>query len=240
MATVIDGIEALEKKLHALANAQFDSPEYRRILGIKWTKARTCLYLVQRAYFVLNRRDCWAYVQAAAPFDVKQLVWDHEKEELMGDAERGVDNHWTLGMKEGEAVGLTPDDFVKTPPFPGTAACCYAWIHLAKDRPWLEAMPVSAALEMSNSDEIIKGGCFSRRVAEKMRDDAGIPFSKQPNNTEHMEADVRHANFLMEVVRRHARTEEAQAQVLKGAIETWRIERAFKGLLGEAMASCAE
>jgi hypothetical protein len=70
-----------------------------------------------------------------------------------------------------------------------------------------------------------------------MRDDAGIPFSKQPNNTEHMEADVRHANFLMEVVRRHARTEEAQAQVHKGAIETWRIERAFKGLLGEAMAA---
>ena len=103
-----------------------------------------------------------------------------------------------------------------------------------------KAMPVSAALEISNSDEVIKGGSFSRRVAEKLRDDVGIPFNKQPNNSEHMVADVEHAKLLMEVVKRHARTEETQAQILKGATETWRIERAFKGMLGEAMAACPE
>jgi pyrroloquinoline quinone (PQQ) biosynthesis protein C len=241
MATMIDGkVEALEKKLYELGNAQFDSPEYKRILGIKWTVPRTRMYILQRAYFVMNRRDCWAYAQGSAPFDVKQLIWEHESEELMGDAARGMENHWTLGMREGEAVGLTPDDFKNTPMLPGTAACCYAWIHLAKDRPWLEAIPVSAALEISNSDEIIKGGCFSRRCAEKMRDDAGVPFDKQPNNVEHIAADVRHAHLLIEVIRRHATTDEARAQILKGCTETWRIERAFKGQLGHAMAAIPE
>ncbi len=240
MTTVVDDVSALEEKLFALANAQFDSPEYKRILGIKWTPARVRHYIVQRAYFVMNRRDCWGYAQGSAPFDVKQLIWDHEKDELMGDAERGIENHWMLGMREGEAVGLTREDFLNTPPTPMTAACCYAWVHLAKDRPWLEAIPVSAALEMSNSDEIVKGGSFSRRCAEKMRDDAGIPFERQPNNVEHIAADVVHAHLLTEVVRRHAKTPEAQAQLLKGATETWRIERAFKGQLGDAMARIPE
>lgn len=240
MATILDNLGGFEQHLNELANAQFESPEYEKILGLKWNRARAQMYIVQRAYFVLNRRDCWAYVQGAAPFDVKQLIWDHEKEELMGDDERGLANHYALGMMEGEAVGLSPDDFMTTPPLPGTVACCYAWIHLAKDRPWLEAIPVSAALEISNSDEVIKGGSFSRRVAEKLRDDVGVPFARQPNNSEHMVADVEHAKLLMEVVKRHARTAETQAQVLKGAIETWRIERAFKGMLGDAMAACPD
>ena len=240
MATTLDNLDAFERKLNGLANAQFESPEYEKLLGLKWNLERARMYMVQRAYFVLNRRDCWAYVQGAAPFDVKQLIWDHEKEELMGDEDRGMANHYTLGMMEGEAVGLTPDDFLKTPPLPGTVACCYAWIHLAKDRPWLEAIPVSAGLELSNSDEVIEGGAFSRRIGEKLRDDLGIPFARQPNNSEHIVADVEHAKLLMEVVRRHARTEETQAQILKGAMETWRIERAYKGMLGDAMAACPD
>lgn len=240
MATVLDNLDEFEQRLNALANAQFDSPEYKRILGMKWTLERARIYIIQRAYFVLNRRDCWAAVQSSAPFDVKQLIWDHEKEELIGDEERGIADHYTLGQQEGEAVGLSPQDFLDTPPLPGTAACCYAWIHIAQNRHWLEAIPVSAALEISNSDVIIKNGAFSRQIGEKLRDDLGIPFDRQPNNSEHIIADVEHAKLLMEVVRRHARTEETQAQVLSGAIETWRIERAFKGILGDAMAACPE
>lgn len=237
MATVINGIDDLEKQLCELANAQFDSPEYKRFLALKLNKERARLYIVQRAYFVLNRRDCWAYVQAAAPFDVKQTVWDHESEELMGDTERGLDNHYHLGMAEGATVGLKPEDFMTTPPLPGTVACCYAWIHLAKDRPWLEALPVCAATEMSNSDEIVKGGGFSRRVSEMMHRDLGIPLKEQVNNAEHVVADVEHAKLLMDVARRHAKTEAEQQQILKGAIETWRIERVFKGVLADAMAA---
>ena len=235
-----DGFTELESKLNELANAQFQSPEYQRLFKLKWTRARAQIYMIQRAYFVHNRRDCWAYLQGSVPFDVKQLIWDHEKEELMGDEARGVENHWALGMREGAVVGLKPEDFLKTPPLPGTVACCYAWIHIAKDWPWLKAMPVCAATELSNSDEIITGGSFSRRCAMKLHEDLGIPLKEQPNNTEHIKADVEHAKLLMKVVRRHATTPEKRQEVLDGAIETWRIERAFKGIMADTMAACTE
>jgi hypothetical protein len=100
MAMVVDSFIELENKLAELANAQFESAEYKRIFGMKWTRERARIYMVQRSYFVLNRRDCWAYLQGSVPFDVKQVIWDHEKEELMGDDERGVENHYALGMRE--------------------------------------------------------------------------------------------------------------------------------------------
>jgi len=65
MTTIVDGFAELANKLAELANAQFDSPEYRRILGMKWTRERARIYMVQRSYFVLNRRDCWAYLQGS-------------------------------------------------------------------------------------------------------------------------------------------------------------------------------
>jgi pyrroloquinoline quinone (PQQ) biosynthesis protein C len=236
----LDPFAELESKLAALANAQFDSPEYRRLFALRWTRPRARIYMVQRSYFVLNRRDCWAYLQGSVPFDVKQIIWSHEQEELMGDDARGVENHYALGMREGAVLGLSVEDFTNTPPLPGTVACCYAWIHIAKDWPWLKALPVCAATEISNSDEIIKGGSFSRRCAMKLHEDLGIPLKEQPNNAEHIKADVEHAKLLMNVVRRHATTPEQRQQVLDGAIETWRIERAFKGIMADAMAACTE
>ena len=223
MDAVEGGFVELESKLAELANAQFASREYKRLFGMRWTRERACIYMVQRAYFVLNRRDCWAYLQGSVPFDVKQVIWDHEKEELMGDDARGVENHWALGMREGAVLGLTPEDFEKTPPLPGTVACCYAWIHIAKDWPWLKALPVCAATELSNSDELIKGGSFSRRVAMKLHEDLGIPLKQQPSNAEHIKADVEHAKLLMNVVRRHATTTEKRQEVLDG-VECRRLD----------------
>lgn len=240
MVTLVGDFAQLESKLEELANAQFSSPEYTRLFGMKWTRERARIFMVQRAYFVLNRRDCWAYLQGSAPFDVKQIIWEHEKEELLGDEERGIENHYALGMREGSVVGLAPEDFTKTEPVPGTVACCYAWIHIAKDWPWLKAMPVCAATELSNSDEVIKGGSFSRRVGMKLAEDLGIPLKEQPDNVEHIKADVEHAKLLMNVARRHATTPEKRGEILEGAIESWRIERAMKGAWAEAMAACKE
>ena len=194
------------------------------------------VYILQRAFFHLNRRDCWAYVQAAAPFDVKRMIWYHEREELTGDQARGLPDHYTLGIQEGETVGLTAEDFTRTEPRPGTVACCYAWIHLAKDRPWLEALPVCAATEISNSDEICHGGGFARRMARKMTEELGIPLRKQHSNAEHVVLDIEHAHLLMEAAKTHVRTADDFRMVLKGARETWAIERVFKGVLADAMA----
>ncbi|MDC0033096.1 iron-containing redox enzyme family protein [Alphaproteobacteria bacterium] len=231
----VHSLDALEARLAEMANAQFDSPQYRKILSLPLTQERAQIYILQRSYFHLNRRDCWAYVQAAAPFDIKQMIWDHEREELEGDKKRGIPDHYTLGMQEGGAVGLTTDDFGRTSPLDGTMACCAAWIHLAKDRPWLEALPVCAVTEISNSDEICKGGGFARRMARKMTNELGIPLKKQHSNAEHVVLDVEHAHLLMRAARLHASTEKDFEMILKGAAESLRVERIFKGVLGDAI-----
>ena len=235
MATVLNDLNDLRTRLAEMANAQFESDEYRLLFTPKLTMRRAQIYIVQRSHFVLNRRDCWGYVQAKAPFDVKKLIWDHEREELGGDPERGLADHYTLGVQEGEAVGLTPEDFIDTPPLDGVAACLYAWIHLARDRPWLEAVAASSALEISNSDEVIRGGATSHRMAEKKRDELGIPFERQHSDAEHMVADIEHAHLLMQVAEKYADDEDSRRQVLKGAEETWRIERVCKGAIAAAM-----
>lgn len=240
MTDAVKTLDELEARLNEMANAQFSSPEYRKILSLPLTRERARTYILQRAYFHLNRRDCWAYVQAAAPFDVKKLVWDHEREELDGDSERGVPDHFTLGLKEGEAVGLEPQDFARTPPLSGTMTCCAAWIHLAKDRPWLEALPVCAVTEISNSDEVCGGGGFARRMARKMTDELGIPLEKQHSNAEHVVLDIEHAHLLMVAARLHARTADDFRLILKGAAESLRVERVFKGVLADAMAALPE
>jgi len=237
MDTAIATLDGLYAELCELANAQFESAEYRRILELPLTRERAQVYILQRSFFHLNRRDCWAYVQAAAPFDVKKMIWDHEREELEGDLERGVPDHYTLGIQEGAAVGLSPEDFQRTDPLPGTMACCYAWIHLAKDRPWLETLPVCAATEISNSDEICRNGGFARQFARKMTAELGIPLKKQASNAEHVVLDVEHAHLLMDAARRHAKTDGDIALILKGARATWAVERAFKGVLADAMAA---
>lgn len=236
MDGMVSTFDELDARLAEMANAQFATKEYRKILDMPLTRERVRVYILQRAFFHLNRRDCWAYVQAAAPFDVKRMIWHHEREELAGDEKRGLPDHYTLGIQEGATVGLTAEDFADTPPLPGTVACCYAWIHLAKDRPWLEALPVCAATEISNSDEICRGGGFARRMARKMTEELGIPLEKQHSNAEHVVLDIEHAHLLMEAVRAHVRTEEDFRMVLKGARETWCIERVFKGVLADAMA----
>jgi len=237
MDTVVNTLREMDAELAILANAQFESAPYKKILSMKLTQERVQVYILQRAYFHLNRRDCWAYVQAAAPFDVKKLIWDHEREELAGDPERGIPDHYTLGIQEGTTVALEPGDFAATPQLPGTMACCYAWIHLAKDRPWLEALPVCAATEISNSDEICQGGGFARRFATKMTEELGIPLKSQASNAEHVVLDIEHAHLLMEAAKLHVKTPEDFRQVLKGAKATWAVERVFKGVLADAMAA---
>ena len=237
MGGTVRSLDELENRLAEMANAQFGSLQYKKVLSLPLTRERAQLYIIQRSYFHLNRRDCWAYVQAAAPFDIKQMIWDHEREELEGDKARGIPDHFTLGMQEGGAVGLTPDDFAAASPLDGTMACCAAWIYLAKDRPWLEALPVCAVTEISNSDEICQDGGFARRMARKMTAELGIPLKKQPSNAEHVVLDVEHAHLLMRAAQLHATTEQDFQWILHGAAESLLVERQFKAALGDAMAA---
>ncbi len=227
----------LQAQIAEMANAQFDSAHYRRLLGIKFTKARARAFLIQRTHWTINRRDCWAHAQGSAPLDVKKMIWDHERDELEGKPDEGIDDHYTLAVKEGALVDLTPENFISNPPNDGALTCMLAWVQLATHNHWLSAVAASAALELSNSEEVLTGGSMSRRIGEKMEADLGIPFKTQPSNAEHTIADVEHGRMLMDIARTHARTPEAQEHIIAGLRDSWTIDRVWKGQLADLMES---
>lgn len=229
-------LQELHETLAQLANLQFESEQYRRLLSLKLNRERARQYVIQRTHWTVNRRDCWALVQGIAPMDVKRILWEHEREELAGDKERGVDDHHTLSLKEGGSLGLAPEDFVRNEPIDGCVACCQAWRYLASHSHWLGALAASAALELANSDEVIKGGSMSRRMGIKFRDEVGIPLAQQHSNAEHMVADVRHAHLLFEIAAEHAKTPWDREEILRGAKASWAIDRVWKGQLADLVA----
>ena len=236
MAATTNGIEATWSELVRLCNEQFESAPFKRLLNSKFSKERAQQYSIQMAYYVQNRRDAWGYVQGSAPLDIKQLIWHHEEDELIGQKAQGKVDHITLAVKEGEVFGLTAEAFESTPRLEGGEVCFSAWIRLAQ-RPWLEAIAGSAILEMRNSGELIKGGSLSHRIAVMMERDLGIPMKKQINNAEHAVMDVEHAHLLMQVARKYAISEAACNAILRGARESLLIDRVYRGHLADMMAA---
>lgn len=217
------------------ANAQFACRQHERLFAVPLTLERARAWLLQLSLWTLNRRDCWAAVQSLAPFDVKRLIWDHERDELAGNTERGVEDHHALGIRQGAVVGLTPEDFANAPMFEGTRTCAYAWLHLARTGPWLKSVAASAALEISNSSDWVEGGGMSFRRGTSFERQLGIPYAKQVSNREHAEVDVEHANLLMQVAKTYGTTRAALDLMLEGLRESWEIERVWKGEIAEMM-----
>lgn len=229
-------LKAFIEEVRRGANAQFESPQYKKLLALPLTQKRAQVYTLQKSLWNINRRDCWAFAQALAPMDVKKLVWAHEEDELSGNKERNVTDHFSLQVKSSEHIGLTAEDFRNTVMRPETRTCIYAWVHLGKDSPWLKSLAASVALEVSNSSEWVAGGGMSYRMGKRFEEDLGIPFHKQLNAKEHAEVDVEHAHMLLQVVKRHAHTKSDLDLVLEGLTESWAIERVWKGLLADMMA----
>lgn len=227
-------LEGLWEELVRLANLQFQLAPFKRLLGLKFSRPRAQQYSIQMAHYVKNRRDCWAYVQGSAPLDVKQMIWEHERDELVGIKSQRKPDHITLAVQEGEVLGLAAAEFDDTPCIDGGAVCFSAWIRLAQ-RPWLEALAGSAILEVRNSSEWMAGGSLSRRIGEIFERDLGIPLKQQINNAEHVAMDVEHAHLLMRVARRHAAGPSARRAILEGARESLLIDRVYRNHLAEML-----
>src|SRR5688572_15253409 len=78
MTAIVASIDAIEAEINAMANQQFETPEFRELFDLPLTIGRARLNAINMAHYVRNRRDCWGYVQGAAPLDVKRLIWEHE------------------------------------------------------------------------------------------------------------------------------------------------------------------
>jgi hypothetical protein len=222
------------QKVVRMANDQFATPPFRRLLSTKFSPKRAQQYSIQMAYYVKNRRDCWGYVQGSAPLEIKKIIWEHERDELIGKESEGKQDHIALAVKEGELFGLGAEAFNETPCIEGGVVCFNAWIGLAQ-RPWLEAIAASAILEIRNSGELIEGGSLSRRIGEIFARDLGIPLKQQINNAEHVVMDVEHAHLLLQVARKYATTESARDAILRGAKESLLIDRVYRGHLADML-----
>jgi pyrroloquinoline quinone (PQQ) biosynthesis protein C len=230
MGSVIE----LRNELNRMVVAQFETPEFKRLLALRFTLPRARFYIAHNAYYNKNRRDCWGFVLGAAPLDVKKLVWKHEEDELITDKREGED-HYSLVLRQARMVGVSREEIEGAEPIPGARAAQYAWLHIARNRPWLEAFTSSTMLERRNNGEIIKGGGLSARIAKRWVEDLGVSIEKAPSLKVHAVADVEHADMMWAVFENHAASDEAQRAVLSAAHDCMEIDRAYRGALAEAM-----
>src|SRR5712692_2747472 len=230
----MEEVREVLKTLNRMVNEQFETPEFRRVLKLPLTKNRGRFFMVQNALYTKNRRDCWGYVQGSAPLDVKKLVWQHESDELISDPRCQTD-HYSLTVKQGEALGLTPEDFEKAEIPPMVRAWFYAWLHIAGRGPWLTAFTSSQMLERRNNGEIVKGGGFSLRMGQKFEKELGISLKKMVSLDVHSTADTEHSDMMEQVYLRYAATPEGREAILHGARESMAIDRAYRGALAYAM-----
>ncbi len=224
-------VDDLLKTLDRMVNEQFESIEFKRFLGLPLTMERGRFYVVQNALYTSNRRDCWGYVQGSAPLDVKRVIWEHESDELVNDPRAGMD-HYALTVKQGEVIGLKPEDFEKAEIPAMVRACFYAWHHVALSGHWLAAYAASHMLERRNNGKIVKGGGMSYRVGMKFEQELGINLKKMISLDVHVAADTDHSENISEVFQRYVKTPQDCELVLQGARDSMAIDRAYRGALG--------
>ena len=227
-------LEELIAMLDKMVNDQFETPEVKHFLSVPLTRERGRFFVVYNAHYTANRRDCWGYVQGAAPLEVKKLIWQHESDELVNDPRCDMD-HFSLTVKQGEVLGLTRDDFEQAEIPPLIRACFYAWSDIAIRNSWLTAFASSQMLERRNNGNIVKGGGMSFRMGKKFENEMGINLKKMISLDIHVAADMDHSDNMSDVYERYVKTPQDRDLVLKGAQESMAIDRAFRGAMAYYM-----
>jgi len=227
-------VEELTATLNQMVNDQFETPEVKHFLSVPLTMERARFFVVLNAHYTSNRRDCWGYVQGAAPLEVKKLIWEHESDELVNDPRCNMD-HFSLTVKQGEVIGLTRADFDNAVIPPLIKASFYAWSHIAIRTPWLTAFASSQMLERRNNGKIVHGGGMSFRLGQKFEKELGINLKKMVSLNVHVAADMDHSDSMSEVYERYVKSFQDCELVLNGAQESMIIDRAFRGAMAYYM-----
>jgi pyrroloquinoline quinone (PQQ) biosynthesis protein C len=228
-------LTTLEGQLVELVRRFFRTSEVERYFATKLTPPRAQVVAGQFGLFVRNRRDCWAFVAGGAPYDVKKLIAEHEYEELILD-ERAKGDHYSLWVRQGMAVGLTRDQMDNAEPLPTTLATTYAWLHIAKSWPWLDAVAASGILEWTNDDRYVEGGALATRSAKRWMGDLGFTEAQIPNFVVHREADVEHGSMTTGIIERYGTSDGDPARVVRAATMSLSLFQVFLGGLADAMA----
>ncbi len=222
-------VKELREELNRLVNDHYATDEMIRFYSFPMTVARAKVMMAHQLHFNMNRRDCWGPVQGSCPPEIKRLVWQHEKDELIADPRFGGDHHSASLGKAMQVTGLTPEELYNAKLIPGCKAAFRAWLNLAKDSSWLKAFSGSTILERANNNRIVKGGGVSVRDYARYTDEVRKLLEKIPGHDVHNVADEDHSDMMEEVLDRYALTSEAHRQVLEGATDSLDFDRAFRG-----------
>ena len=220
----------LDAELTALAVAQFESPEFKLLFDTPLTMDRARFVALQFLFYNDNRRECWAYVQARAPWDVKRTIWKHEEDELFHDP-RADSDHRVLMMKEARALGVTAEEIDRAVPTPVIEATLMAFTHANATMPWLAGLTASHFLERRNNSALIPGGGYSQRFRDKMVRELKLPADTFVSNNVHIEADMDHSDSIWDAISASITDEYAYETALLGGRKCAIVDRAFRGAL---------
>jgi len=226
----------LEDDLNKLVNEQFVSPEFQYLAETPLTLNRAKFYTLQLAFYAMNRRDCWAYVQARSPLDVKQDIWRHEEDELIKDSRAGAD-HVTLMNREALALGISEAELAESQPTPLIKAALMAFSYNASTLPWQAGLTASHFLERRNNNTLIKSsaGGSSVRWRDRLIKELGIDPSKLISSNVHAVADEEHSDLIWDCIRRHITDEDTYKLALMGARECAQLDRAVRAAMATGM-----
>ena len=226
--------DKLVEELNRLINEQIVSPEFQLLWQTPLTIERARFYSLQLIFYGANRRDCWAHVQARAPYDVKQVIWLHEQDELIHDPRGGAD-HVTLMSREAMALGVTEEELAAAETTPLVRAALLAFTHLATNLPWLGALTASHFLERRNNTKLVKGGGASYRWRDRLVNELGIDPALLISTSVHVEAAEDHSDMIEDAIVRHVTDEHSYKTALDGARELMHIDRAYRGAVAHGM-----
>lgn len=182
------------------------SPAMERYFSVKMNKARAAVMVTQQSLFVRHRRDCWSHVSGNCPvLAIKQRILEHEYEEIIRDqySEYG---HLALIIKQGQSVGLAPEEIIGAKPLPSTLATLYAWGWITREKSWVEALAALTITEWCNDDRLLGdlGGGQSTRMAKRWIEDMGFSWKQIPNLQAHSQADEKHSDMFLPFLEQYA------------------------------------
>ena len=221
----------LQKKLDQIVREDLEEGRPMRVRDMPLTPARGKLLSLQRALFNKNRRDCWGAVQCSAPIEVKRVIWHHESEELINDPRCGSD-HYSLHVRRCMALGLSIEEIENAQPLPTSRASFYAWLYIARTKPWLEALSASSILERSANMASAMGQ--TKRSTEKWIKELRLTEKDMEVITANENADGDHSDMMAAIFDKYATTQETEEMVLRGARESLDIDTTFTVGLSEA------
>ena len=224
------------RELGELVRQAIRSPELERYFNVKITKPGAQVLITQLGLFIHHRRDCWAHVSANCPhMSVKQKILQHEYGEVVKD-EYTEHGHMELIIRQGKALGLSPEQVLNVEPLATTQATLYAWGWMTREKSWVEGLAALTITEWANDDRLLQdlGGGLSSRMAKRWMQDLGFGWEQMPNFKVHSQADEEHSDMFLEDLEKFA-TGEKEALAYRAAKESMDFLKIFRGGIGAEM-----